>query len=258
VFGNASSPVLYGDICILWCGPGRRQFVLAVDKRTGLEVWRFQVPGGKPDFESPSDCVGSWATPIITSVAGREQLILNAPEELMSLDPRTGKRLWYARGIGKLAYSSPVIWKDTVVAMSGYHGPVLAVRATGSGDVTNTHRVWALNDRQPQRIGTPLARDGRLYCVNENGTAVCLNLQSGTPLFASRRRVCGQTWSSLVQAGGKLYIASLSGEITVLNPDLTVVARNRLSDRIASSPAISDGEIFIRGYTHLFCVANRD
>ena len=258
VFGNASSPVLYGRLCILWCGPGSRQFVLAVDKRTGQEVWRHQVPGGKPDFNAPSDCVGSWATPIIASVAGREQLILNAPEELMSLDPRTGKKLWYARGIGKLAYASPVIWKDTVVAMSGYHGPVLAVKATGVGDVTNTHRVWALNERQPQRIGSPLASDGRLYCVNENGTAVCLDVQTGKSLSASRSRICGQTWSSLVQAGGKLYIASLSGDITVLNEDLSVVARNRLPDRIASSPAVSKGEIFIRGYDYLYCVADGD
>lgn len=258
VFGNASSPVLYRGLCILWCGPGNRQFVLAVDKRTGKEVWRHKVPGGKSDFNAPSDCVGSWATPIIASVTGRQQLILNAPEELMSLDPRTGKKLWYARGIGKLAYGSPVIWKDTVVAMSGFHGPVLAVRATGTGDVTNTHRVWALEERQPQRIGSPLAIDGRLYCVNENGTAVRLDLQTGKPLPTPRSRVCGQTWSSLVQVGGKLYIASLSGDTTVLNGDLSVVARNRLPDRIASSPAFSDGKIFIRGYDYLYCIGDGD
>jgi outer membrane protein assembly factor BamB len=258
VFGNATSPVLHGNLCILWCGPGSRQFLLAVEKRTGKQVWRYEVPGGKPDFNAPSACVGSWATPIIATVSGREQLILNAPDELMSLDPRTGKRLWYARGIGKLAYASPVIWEDTVVAMSGYHGPVLAVRATGDGDVTKTHRLWQLDKRQPQRIGSPLASDGRLYCVNENGTAACFDLRTGEQLLSSKERVCGQTWSSLVQAGGKLYVSSLSGETAVLNRDLSVVARNRLSDRIASSPAVSDGQIFIRGYDHLYCIGHED
>jgi outer membrane protein assembly factor BamB len=232
--------------------------VLAVNKRTGRELWRRQVPGGKPDFNAPSDCVGSWATPLVASIDGREQLILNVPEKLLSLDPRSGQELWSARGIGKLAYASPVVWKDTVVAMSGYHGPVLAVRATGVGDVTNTHRVWSLRKRQPQRIGSPLAHDGRLYCVNENGTAVCVDLITGETLSSSPTRVCRQTWSSLVQAGDKLYIASLSGEVTVLNQDLSVASRNLLSDRIGSSPAVDQGEIFIRGYDYLYCIADSD
>ena len=174
----------------------------------------------------------------------------------MSLDPRTGKRLWYARGLGKLAYSSPVVWKDTVVAMSGYHGPVMAVRATGDGDVTKTHRVWHLTARQPQRIGSPLVANGRVYCVNENGVAICINPETGKEIVKSRSRVCGQTWSSLIYADSKLYISSLSGETTVLNSDLSVVARNRLSDRIASSPAVSNGDIFIRGYDFLYCIGH--
>ena len=178
VFGNATSPVLYDNFCILWCGPGSRQFVVAIEKLTGNEVWRHRVPGGKPNFNDPSDCVGSWATPVVGKIADREQLILNAPEQLMSLDARTGKKLWFSRGIGKLAYSSPVVWNDMVVAMSGYHGPVLAVKATGSGDVTNTHRVWRLSERQPQRIGSPLVTDGRLICVNP--TANSLSVASST------------------------------------------------------------------------------
>src|SRR5690606_27406768 len=46
VWGNASSPVLYGDLCIVWCGPGARQFLLAVNKHTGEEVWRHEEPDG--------------------------------------------------------------------------------------------------------------------------------------------------------------------------------------------------------------------
>ena len=254
VFGNASSPILYRDLCILWCGPGSRQFVLAVDKRSGQEVWRRSVPGGKPDYNTPADCVGSWSTPILITTDGRDQLIVNAPEKLLSLSPATGDTLWFARGIGKLGYASPVASDGTVVLMSGFHGPVLAVKATGEGDVSDSARCWQLTERQPQRIGSPLVADGKLYCVNENGVAECFDLETGRRIGRSKSRVCGQTWSSLVQAGGKLYICSLSGETSILDHDLSVVARNRLADRIASSPAISDGEIFIRGYDYLYCI----
>ncbi len=256
VFGNASSPVLAGDLCILWCGPGRRQFVLAVNKRTGEEVWRFDVPGGKPDFDLPSDCVGSWATPLLAKIDHQQQLILNAPEQLIALDPQTGSKLWFADGLGKLAYSSPVVWQDTVVVMSGYHAPVLAAKATGHGDVTKTHVLWRRAERQPQRIGSPLVLNGRLYCINENGVAECFDVSSGKRLSQSSSRVCGQTWSSLVFADGHFYICSLQGTTTVLSADddFEIVARNRLDDRIASSPAISNGQVFIRGYDYLYCI----
>lgn len=256
VFGNASSPILYRDLCILWCGPGSRQFVLAVEKHSGKEVWRHVVPGGKPDFKSPADCVGSWSTPVIITAEGRDQLIVNAPEKLLSLSPANGEVLWYARGIGKLGYASPVALGDTIVLMSGFHGPVLAVTANGKGDVSDSSRIWQLTERQPQRIGSPIVADGKLFCVNENGVAECFELETGRRIGKTQSRGCGQTWSSLVQAGGKLYICSLSGETAVLNHDLSVVARNRLADRIASSPAISDSEIFIRGYEYLYCIGN--
>ncbi len=256
VFGNASSPVLHHDLCILWCGPGSRQFLLAVDKRTGEELWRYDVPGGKPDYNAPSDCIGSWATPIVANVANRDQLIVNAPEQLISLDPATGNLLWSCRGLGKLAYASPVIWRDLVVSPSGFHGPMLAVKATGKGDVTDTHVAWRHDDRQPQRIGSPIVVDDKLYIINENGVAETFDLATGEPTGASTSRVCSQTWSSPIVAGGNLLITSLRGELNIVraDPSLEIVARHRLNERVASSPAVSGSEIFVRGYEHLYCI----
>ena len=256
VFGNASSPILYRNLCILWCGPGPRQFVVAVDKQSGREVWRHDVPGGKRDFDAPSDCVGSWATPLLASVEEQNRLISNAQEWLICLDPKNGKRLWVSRGPGKLAYASLVAWKGTVVAMSGYHGPIVAVKATGRGDVTKTHRVWQRVDRQPQRIGTGLVLEGKLYCVTEIGVAECFDIETGRLLDKSRSRLTGQTWSSLVYADGNFYLSSLGGVTTVFAAEggYKVLSRNRLRDRIAASPAISDGEIFLRGHANLYCI----
>src|SRR5262249_43446953 len=156
IWGNASSPILYGDLAILWCGPGERQFLLAVNKKTGEKVWQHDEPGGKFG-KMTSEWVGSWSTPIVVKVGDHDELILSVPEKVKGFDPATGKELWSCLGLGKLVYTSPVCSTDGIVmAMSGYHGPALAVRLGGKGDVTETHRLWHQSKGQPQRIGSPI------------------------------------------------------------------------------------------------------
>src|SRR6266487_774567 len=122
IWGNASSPILYGNLCILWCGPGPRQFLLAVDKSNGQTVWEFQEPGGmKGDDKDSQSWAGSWTTPIIVK-ADHDELILCVPEKVRGLDPHTGKERWSCGGLSKLVYTSPVHADGSLVAMSGYHG----------------------------------------------------------------------------------------------------------------------------------------
>lgn len=92
LWGNASSPVLYGDLCIQWCGPGERQFLLAVNKHTGQKVWETPEPGGDPGITSKK-FLGSWCTPILARVGDQDQLIFAVPFKLAGYDPRTGKEL---------------------------------------------------------------------------------------------------------------------------------------------------------------------
>jgi outer membrane protein assembly factor BamB len=84
IWGNASSPVLYQDLAILWCGPGARQFLLAVDKADGHTVWEHQEPGGKGGPERPY--VGSWTTPLVIRVGDHDELVLGVNEKLKAFD----------------------------------------------------------------------------------------------------------------------------------------------------------------------------
>src|SRR5207248_7535628 len=102
IWGNASSPVLYGDLAILWCGPGERQFLLAVDKRTGRDVWKHEEPGGAYGKE-PSPWLGSWSTPVVLRVGDHDELLVPVPEKLKAFDPKTGRELWSCAGLGKLS-----------------------------------------------------------------------------------------------------------------------------------------------------------
>ncbi len=254
IWGNASSPVLYRQLAILWCGPGERQFLLAVDKATGKTVWEHQEPGG--DYGQGGNWVGSWATPLIARVGEHDELILGAPGKVKAFDPATGKERWSCAGLSKLIYTSPVVSADgVVVAMSGFHGPALAVRAGGQGDVTTTHRLWHQPERQPQRIGSPVVVGAHAYILNENGLAQCLEVATGKDLWG-KERVSGSSWGSMVAAAGRLYVTNLAGETLVFkaSPQFELLARNPLGERVLASVVIADGETFIRSYKHLWCI----
>src|SRR5207248_744430 len=155
--------------------------------------------------------------------------------------------------------TSPV-WADgIIVQMSGFHGPALAVRAGGRGDVTATHRLWHHTTKNPQRIGSAVIVGSHAYILNENGVAQCFEIETGKELWGNRR-LDGQSWSAMVaSADGRLYVNTTAGDTYVLaaSPEFKELARNSLGERTMSSVAVSDGELFIRTYRHLWCIGKK-
>lgn len=258
-YGNAASPVLYGDLVILWCGPNEgkgRNFLLAASKRTGETVWEHDEP------------YGSWGTPLVASVGGRDHLIIGrsplakgVPEEraghLKGFDPTTGTERWSCRGLNSFVYTSALFADGVAVGLSGYGGSALAVKLGGSGDVT-TERLW-LHPKNSQRVGSGVIVGGRVYVVDENATPHCYDLKTGEDLWKAEPRLKGGlTWGSLVHADGRLYALMRSGETVVFaaDPKFAVLAVNRLGagEQTNSSLAISNGDVFIRTFKHLWCV----
>ncbi|MBI1918563.1 MAG: PQQ-binding-like beta-propeller repeat protein [Planctomycetes bacterium] len=257
LWGNASSPILYGNLAILWVGPGERQALLAVDKFSGKTIWEHSEPGGSDGIKN-KDWIGSWSTPIVARVGNRVELILSVPHKVKGFDPKSGKERWSCEGLGNLVYTSPVCSAGgIVVAMSGYGGPALAVRAGGSGDVTKTHRLW-VHPGNPQRIGSPVILGEHACLINEPGLAQRFQLKTGKDLW-QKQRAASATWSSLVAAGDRLYVTTQEGETVVLSagPEFKVLARNALNETTRASVAVSDGEVFIRTYKHLWCIGKK-
>ena len=251
VWGNAASPVIHGRLCFLNCGPGERTSLLALDKQTGDTVWKVDIPGGRGEGDA-STWTGSWSTPLLSSGAGGAELLVSYPYRLRAYRPESGEEVWSCDGLGKLVYTSPLTDGKTVVAMSGFMGPTLAVRAGGRGDAA-AGRLWR-EEKCPQRIGSGVIAGGRLYIANESGVAECIELASGKQL--GKARVAGTTWSSLLLSGDRLYLPDQSGDCVVFraDPSLEVLARSSLAETIRASIAPSEGELFIRGYKHLYCI----
>jgi outer membrane protein assembly factor BamB len=259
IWGNASSPILYGKLALLWCGPGERQFLLAVDKTNGKTVWKQDVPGGS--YGKGGQWLGSWCTPLVAHVDGHDELILGVPRAVKAFDPKTGRELWSCAGLSNLVYTSPVCSRDgIVVAMSGFHGPALAVRAGGMGDVTKTHRLWLHAQKNDQRIGSPVIVGEHAYLLNASGIAQCFELKTGKDVW-NKQRVGGTSWSSLTLAGGRFYVGSHGGDTYVLaaSPKFELLATNRLGsqEKTLSTIAAADGELFIRTYRHLWCIGTK-
>lgn len=257
-FGSGASPILYHDLAILWCGPNEnkgRNFLLAVNKQTGATAWEHE------------EYCGSWSTPLLASVKGQDQLILGLSTNvkgaadpktgyLKGLDPKTGKELWSCHGLDSYVYTSALYGNGVAVGMSGYNGADLAVKVGGAGDITSD-RLWR-HPKNIQRVGSGLIVGEHVYMVDENGAAHCYELLTGKDLWQAEKRVGNKTWGSMVHADGRIYLLMNDGATVVLNASagFELLATNRLGsgEETNSSLAISDGDIFIRTYRHLWCI----
>jgi outer membrane protein assembly factor BamB len=261
-FGNGASPVLYGDTVIQWCGPNDpkgRNFLIAVNKKTGETVW-------EQDRE-----YGSWSTPLITQVNGRDQMLLayakdgkGAPEDkngfLYGFDPKTGKEIWRCQGLNSYCYTSPLVSDGVAVMMAGYGGSAIAVKLGGEGDIT-ADRLWR-HPKATQRVGSGVAIHGHVYVVDENGVPHCYDLMTGEEQWdVTKRPGSGaSTWGSMVHADGRLYVLMRNGETLVFaaSPTYQLLAVNKLSgESTNSSLAISNKQIFLRTFKHLYCIEEK-
>jgi outer membrane protein assembly factor BamB len=262
IWGNAASPILHQDLCILNFGPGERTFLIAVNKQNGEKVWQKDEPGGssgekKPGQDKP-DWVGSWSTPIIISVDGHQELVMTFPRRVAAFNPQTGQELWTCRGLNPLVYTSPLYGDGTIVAMGGFMGSSLAVTPGGQGDVTDTRRLWQI-PKTKQRIGSGVISNGHIYILNDPGVAECFDLKTGKLVWEERLKGPGaksDSWSSMVLAGERIYALNQSGDGFVLkaSPKFELLATNALAETTISSPAVSDGQVFVRTYKALWCI----
>lgn len=257
IWGNGTSPVMAGDRVFLNFGPGENTVLYAFDKKTGKTIWQHKEPGGASGEGENKKWLGSWSDPLLRKVGARNELLMCYPRRACAFDPLTGKELWTAGGLTDLVYNSPLYADGVMIAMSGYNGAALAVKAGGSGDVTEKDRMWQL-PKVSQRIGSGVVHEGYHYILSDGGIAECRNLKTGEVVFQERLK--GNNWSSLVlSADGKCYAANQIGDCFVFkaSPKFELLATNSLGEKIIGSIAVSDGQLFIRGYKNLWCIGKK-
>jgi outer membrane protein assembly factor BamB len=249
-FGEGSTPALHGDtVVIVWDHQGE-SFIVALDKSTGKERWR-----------TNRDEIDSWATPLIVEANGGAQVITSGMRRVRSYDLASGRIVWEMAGLTMNPIPSPVYADGVVYLMSGFRGNSLkAVRlADAKGDITDTSAVLWTFDRDTPYVPSPLLYDGTLYFLKGNtGVLSAFDAKSGKPHYQLQRiEGVPNVFSSPVAADGRVYIAGQDGGTAVIRhgPTYDVLATNKLDDKFDASPALVDGEIYLRGYRYLYCVA---
>jgi len=248
--GPASSPVLFGDLLFLQFDGVDRQFVVALDKKTGQTVWK---KDRTIDYKTTNgDLKKAYGTPSIVTVGGKPQLISPAAVATVAYDPMTGEELWKAYHGGMNAAARPLLHKGLVFLCSGDGGEgLVAVRPNGQGDMNPRQFAWERKKNVPNRASLLLI-GGRLYMVTENGILSCVEAETGKEI--DQGRLQGPFFASPVCADGHLFFFNREGKGYVVDPELKLLATNQLSDGCMASPAVAGKALLVRTLTHLYCI----
>lgn len=259
--GLGASPILVGDLLVMpfdgssegpdrqvgWKIPWGDAVLLALDKRTGKEVWRGNRGKSRIAHVTPSLLVRD----------GQSQIISGAGDVVQGFDPRTGKLIWSVYSQGEGVVPSIVLGDDLVYSCSGFEEPTIrAIRPDGHGDVTKTHIAWEQKTGVPNQPSLLYAKPF-LYSITDGGIVACFDGATGKVQW--QKRIGGNHSASPVWAEGRIYSLSENGETVVFaaGKKFEELARNALDARCQASMAVSQGQLFVRTDRHLVCIGKK-
>jgi outer membrane protein assembly factor BamB len=239
--GFCSSPVLFENLVIVNCDQDDQEaFIVALKKDSGDEQYRIDRPN-----RTRSYCV-----PLIIEAGGKKQMVMTGSKCTASYDPKTGEKNWLFDGPTEQFVASVVYADDMFFVTGGFpEHHILGVRPDGS-------IAWRTT-RNASYVPSPIAHRGLFFIVSDEGIASCYEPKSGKMLW--NERLSKHVSASIVAAGDQIYVLDDYGTTYVLKADrkFEVVAKNALNEECYASPALSDGQIFIRGVKHLYCIGKR-
>ncbi len=254
-WGPASSPTIWKDRVFVQVDTSREDFVAALDLKTGKTLW-----------QTAREELPSWGTPNVIESGGQTELVTNASNFIRGYDPRTGKELWRLGGSSQITAPTPILAGGLIIVASGRapERPIFAIRPGARGDITlasgqksNASVAWSWTQRGSY-MPTPLAYNGLLYVLSNQGLFDCYDLATGAEVYRQRIQHGGSGFSaSPVAADGRIYLSSEDGDVFVITAGRTFALEttNAMSEPLMATPAISGGTMFIRGEKHLYAIA---
>lgn len=245
--GFSSCPVLYKDMVIVnGDHDGKNSFVVALDKTTGVERWRLKRENG----------IRSYVTPLIRHAGGLTRMVFAGSNRIVSVNPDDGRLQWFLDGPTEQCVASMVYDGERFYMNCGYPDHYVVAVQPGNGDQAPVGFDWQ-STKARSYVPSPVVLDGYLFVADDRGTANCFETETGDRLW--QERFGGGFNASLVHANGLVYLTGKDGETSIVRPGkkLEVVTRNKLGESVSASPAISNGQLFIRGEKSLYCIVQK-
>lgn len=248
--GEGASPALHGDHVIVNWDHEEQSFLVALNKKTGQEIWRRQ-----------RDEVTSWSTPIVIDSDGVEQVIVAGTSRVRSYELKTGKVLWECGGMSANIVATPVFKDGILIVGSSYEKRIMmAIRVAGAqGDITNSdHVIWSRTRGTPYVPSMLLVDDGVYFLAHYQNILTRVEVATGKEAPGPMRLgSLGSIYSSPVAGGDNVYVTDLQGNTMVIRKGSSPkpVSVNRLGEPVSATLAFAEDCIFIRGLEHLYCIA---
>lgn len=258
--GPASSLILHKNMLIVHLEGTKDPYVAALDKKTGVTIWKSVRPA---EIYDPLEPVyrKSYQTPIVINVDGKELLISNSSFLCFAHDVNTGEVIWTIEYGYDSTVSQPIFHDGLVFVNSGwifldntpFFSRQYAIDPTGKGDVTKTHVKWMYEDEVPQ-IPTPVIVDGKMYMVHDRGMVTCLDVKTAHVLW--KEELKGNFNASPIYAAGNIYFINVKGECTVIKPGETFqkVSENNIGETVKALPVFVDGKLILRTDKNLYLI----
>ena len=236
MYGHASSLVVYGKGLIVQLDHGGGGSVRALDTATGAPLWR-----------TARETDTTWSSPIVATVAGRDQLILNGNPTVAAYDPRNGARLWAVDCMGGEVAVSPAAAGELVYVGNAY-ACLAAIRPGDGAEI-----VWQVDEGLPD-VASPLATGRRLYTATGWGGVTCRNRLTGAELWS--HEFDDGFYSSPTLVGDRVYLMDRKGVMHIFRDADTYepLGTCPLGEPATCSPAFVDDRVYIRGMENLYCV----
>jgi len=255
--GAGASPILYGNLLVLTFDGFDKQYVAALDKKTGETVWK---KDRSIDYKTTNgDYKKAWGTPAVRIVDGKPQLVSSAAMATIAYDPKAGAELWKVYHGGMNVTAPPLYGHNKIFLCTGDGGlRLLAVHAGGHGDITDTGIDWKVKNKgSVPSHSSPILIDDLLYMVSNNGIISCVEAKTGATVW--QERVGGNYWASPLYADGRIYFFDEAGlgHIVAVGRTWKKLATNKLDDGCRASPAAAGNALFVRTLTHLYRIETR-
>ena len=262
-WGYGSSPLLYAGKLIIEVLHGRKtddpSYIVAFDARTGKEIWRQERP-----TDAVAESPDAYTTPALLQYKNQTQIVISGGDYVTGHDADSGKELWRASGLNPdrdrdyRIIASPVV-ANNMIYVPTRKKPLLALRAGGSGDISDSYLAWKWQGAAGTDVPTPVIDDKYFYMVDDRGLVICLNAQTGEKIWGPERTAQGNVSASPVLADGKIYIINEQAVTTVLKAgtQFELLATNELDGTYTlSSPVMCDSKLYLRTAKYLYCIGS--